>query len=345
MSGLRLVISILGVLVLSACAVQEAFQSDKALVDLSTATEAAIADPSDGGISPVDMAVSDAPAACKLAPGNAKVGSYCDLFRLALIDDGTGVTRAHLSGRLIADGIPDGDCIVVDEVEVLQGAAAIGTLAGAGEFISGDQDGVIAQGLAFSEMTSRCADEANRADGFGFVVRGRVEGGSFEAHCADAESGIRWPPALIVTCHKNIEKPPTYGYLTVDTFDGASNSTISVSVPQSAGHKLLTVNTSIRVMPVGNSLSSPITATPFDVNDVGGVVTSIETSPQGPYADVLLSKFEDIFGTELCPIITGEDPGLDPQMPPLLLIRFSGESEAGPYSAEAYFESCTRIDF
>jgi hypothetical protein len=315
------------------------------VIDHSTAAEAAVTVPSDGGISPGDAAVSDAPVACKLAPGNAEVGSYCDLFRLALIDDGTGAMNARLSGRLMADGVPDGDCIVVDEVKVLQAGTAIGTLAAAGEFISGDQDGVIAQGPALSEMTDRCTDDANRAEGFGFVIRGRMEGGSFEAHCADAESGSRWPPALIVTCHKSIETPPTYGYLTVDTIDGVSNSSINVSVPQTAGHKLLTVDASIRIIPVGNSLSAPSMAAPFDINDVSGGVTSVETSPQGPYADVRLSKFEDIFGTKLCPKFTGEDPGPDPQMPPLLLIRFSGESEAGPYSAEAIFETCTRMEF
>ena len=38
-----------------------------------------------------------------------------------------------------------------------------------------------------------------------------MDGGTYEARCADAEGGGRWPPALIVTCHANVDERPFLG--------------------------------------------------------------------------------------------------------------------------------------
>ena len=73
----------------------------------------------------------------------------------------------------------------------------------------------------FSSLLLRAADEARLlniatrtqvggAAGtpvLGFVVRGRVDGGTFEAHCGLAEGGGRWPPA-VRTAEQQQRRPP-----------------------------------------------------------------------------------------------------------------------------------------
>ncbi len=295
-----------------------------------------------GGGSDGGGGATDAGPDCDPEPGSESVGAYCDLFELAVIDDGAGAVRARLTGRVGPDGVPDGSCAVVDEVEVREGDTTIGTLDGGGPFTTHDQYAVIAQDTALPEMISRCDGDADRFGGFGLIIRGRMDGGTFEARCADAEGGSRWPPALVITCHENVDEPPFGAYTSVDSYGAFTYSTVDVTVPHGSGGALTSVDGTIRVIPHADSWSSVVVPDPFDVTGMDGSVHEGSAPLPGTYTQLLLSKDEDIFGTDLCPPPDTGEPGPAYEPPPVMLIRVTGTSERGPYSTEALADYCTR---
>jgi len=286
----------------------------------------------DGGVSP----------ACVPAAGTSEEAGFCDLFELALFDDGAGAVEAQLYGRVNLPGAST-RCAVVDSVEVQSGGTMIGTMEGAGTFSAGNQNAELARGEALEAMRNRCSADEQRFGGFGFIVRGRVDGGTFEARCADAEGGGRWPPALIVTCHENVDERPWQGtYATVDSFMGSTFTSIDLSLPHGPGGAITSVEPTLRVIPHFDPWSGGPPATPFDVAGLAVGLAESSAPAIGPYTQVYLSSMTDVFGLELCPSID-VSPGPEAAPPPVMLLRISGVGERGPFSSEAYLQQCDRL--
>lgn len=279
---------------------------------------------------------------CTPTPGGAMGGAYCDLFHLSLVDDGSGDVEARLSGRVHPDGLPDEGCAVIDEVEVQQGGVAIGTLAGIGDYSRAGNGAPIARGPALPEMTTICGGDEDRFGGFGFIVRGRMDGGSFEAACADAEGGGRWPPALVITCHENVDQRPVSTYAGVDTFSGMTFTQLDVSVPHGPGGALTSVDSTVHVIGHADTIFGGEPAPPpFDITGLDTSVSESEAPAWGTYSSLLLSVMGDPLGTALCPE-GWSGTGPEPPPAPVMILRLSGNGERGPFVTEAYVDMCTR---
>lgn len=276
--------------------------------------------------------------------GGSTVGdAYCDLFHLALIDDGTGAVEARLSGRLMPNGLADSGCATVDSIEVQEGGVTVGTLTGVGTYAHGSQYALLARAPALPEMTARCAGDTGRFGGFGFIIHGRMDGGTHEARCADAEGGGRWPPALVVSCHENIDEPSFSAYASVDTFGpGLVYTTIDATLPHRPGGALTSVDGTVHVIAEAYAFGGGIAPDPFDIAGFSGSVSESSAPATGPYSSLYLSIDADPLGVELCPVgWTGTGPEPDPS--PVMLLRMTGTGERGPYSTEVYVDMCSRI--
>ncbi len=296
--------------------------------------------PSDGGTTPTDGG-GPGPS-CTPTSGGATASAYCDLFQLAVMDDGSGAATARLSGRLTPDGLTDGGCATVDSIEVQEGGATIGTLDGVGAFETGSQNAVLARTPALPEMKTRCEGDANRFGGFGFIIRGRMDGGTFEAHCADAEGGGRWPPALVVSCHQNVDEPPFSTYVSVEPYDTFTFTTIDVTAPHGPGGALTSVDGTVHVIAGADPWSGGVVPDPFDITGVDGSTSEGSAPLTGAYSDLSLSTMGDPFRVDLCPV-GWDGTGPEPDPPPVMLLRITGTGARGPFSTEAYVDDCTRV--
>lgn len=232
--------------------------------------------------------------------------------------------------------------MVVDEVEVLEGGAAIGTLAGVGSFVAGTENALLARGPALASMVSRCASDEGRFETYGLLVRGRYDGGSFEARCAAAEGGSRWPPALRVTCHDNVEEPARWASATVMSFMGFTSTQLMLSLPHGPGAAITAVDGTVHVIPhTGTAFGAPPAPPPFDATGFTSSVAESESPVVGTYSSVSLHSSEDSFGATLCPTAsTMPMPGEPP--PPVFLAEITGTGERGAFSSEVYVSYCTR---
>lgn len=282
--------------------------------------------------------------ACEPAPGPAMNDAYCDLFELAIFDAGTAGAEARLYGRLSPNGHVDGTCATVDSVEVQEGGARIGELPGVGGYTVGSESAILARGDVLPEMASRCAGDEDRFGGFGFIIRGRVDGGTFEARCADAEGGGRWPPALVVTCHENVDEPSAFGtYAMVETpVPGIVLTSVDVSMPHGPGGAILDVDDTARVIPHVDPFGGGVAPPPFDVTGWSTSATESTAPAPGVHTQVSFWTMSDVFGPELCPT-PPVDPGPDFDPAPVMLFRFSGTSEHGAFSSETLVDDCARI--
>jgi hypothetical protein len=294
----------------------------------------------DGSTPDVDAGPPD--PMCTPSAGSAVADAYCDLFRLALIDDGTGAVEARLRGRLMPNGLADSGCATVDSIEVQEGGVTVGTLTGIGTYPHSNQNALLARAPALPEMTARCGGDTDRFGGFGFIIHGRMDGGTFEARCADAEGGGRWPPALVVSCHENIDEPSFSTYASVDTFGpGLVYTTIDATMPHGPGGALTTVDDAVHVIAEAYAFGGGIVPDPFDITGFSGSTSEGSAPGPGPYSSLYLSIDADPFGTELCPVgWTGTGPEPDPS--PVMLLRLTGTGERGAYSTEVYLDMCTR---
>ena len=295
----------------------------------------------DGGTPATDSGPPD--PVCVPTGGSASETAYCDFFRLALIDDGSGAVEARLRGRLSPRGLAPEGCATVDSIEVQEFGVTVGTLAGVGAFSVGDQNASLARGPALPEMMARCGGDTDRFGGFGFIIHGRMDGGTFEGRCADAEGGGRWPPALVVSCHRNVDEPAFSTYAMVDNYGGSLTlTTIQVAMPHGPGGALTTVDGTARIIAHADPFGGGLAPEPFDITTFGGSVSEGDAPGPGPYTNLYLSTMSDPLGLELCPI-GWDGRGTPPGPPPVMLVRLTGAGERGAYSTEAYLDMCTRI--
>lgn len=283
-------------------------------------------------------APSDTSAACVPKTGTAAAKAYCDLFELAYFTMDGAAARVELRGR-VSPTMPDPACAVVDKVEVQTGGKTVATLTGAGVFSSGSERAILASGAGFDALAMRCAGDSDRFGGFGFIVTGRMDGGTFTANCADAEGGSRWPPAVRVTCHHNVDASPFASSAMVSTTGSFTSTTMYVNAPHAPGGALKTVGGTIRVIPGFSSFGGPPSMlAPFDSTGWEGSVGE-STTPMVTSA-ISLSNTKASLPPELCPPPSTPGPGTSP--PPVFLARLTGNGEHGAYRTEAYVNFCSR---
>lgn len=281
----------------------------------------------------------DASGTCTPTGGPAMGDGYCDLLELAVLAHGD-TAEAQIFGRLMADDAVG--CTVIDEIEVLDRGTSIGTIAGAGTFASGTPDALLARGPALAPMLDRCGTDEGRFESYGLLVRGRYDGGSFEVRCGAAEGGSRWPPALRVTCHENLDHPPTWANAMLSSFMGHESAQVSFMVPHEAGAAITAVSGPVRVISYASAFPpGPMAPAPFDVADFVANASEGSTPSLGTFTTVSLLASRDPFGTMLCPASSTMPMPGDP-LPPAMMLRMSGASERGPFRTEVYVEICTR---
>jgi hypothetical protein len=300
----------------------------------------------DGG-APPDAARADAAVdggtstSCEPSPGDVAGDAYCDLFELAIFKSDDASPEARLHGRVSPDALVEDGCAVIDEVEVQQAGTTVATLEGIGGFHAGDDRALLATGGVSPEMSARCEGD-DRFGGFGFIVRGRVDGGTFEARCADAEGGSRWPPAVRLTCHHNVDRQPFSAYAGVSSSAGFAWSTIDVSVPHDPGGALLSADATLRVIPTAIAFGPPAPP-PFDSAGWSATLSEATGPLPGSYTSVSFTRDDAAFDTTLCPPPSTAPPGPDFEPPPVFLVRFTGTSERGAYSTEGYVGQCNTL--
>jgi hypothetical protein len=288
----------------------------------------------------------DGGGACTPTPGTAMVMTGCDSFELAVMTHTDASPELRLTGRLFASGSTMG-CASVDSVDVLSGgigSSVLATLTGEPSVVLDSTERLLARGTPVAALTDLCAtdDPARRFDSLGFVVRGRVDGGTFEAHCGLAEGGGRWPPAVRVTCHQNVEVPPYGGnsLVMVSSFMGMqyTSTMLYAAANHGPGGALTSVDSTIHVIPRRSIFDTGMPLAPMDTT--GWMGTANESGSMPSYTQLQAFADHDPLGADLCPVPTMPGPGYVP--PPVYLARLTGMGGHGAYSTEVFVGICTR---
>ncbi len=305
--------------------------------------------PADGGpgddAAPVD--VDAASGACTPTAGTATHEPGCDLFQLAVIEHDGAPSELILTGRIYSVTGASGECAVVDGVDVVQGSATsplVQHLDGGASILLDSSERELARGVPVAAISSVCASDeaAMRFDSFGIVVRGRVDGGTFEAHCARAEGGGRWPPALRVTCHRNVDAAPYAGNASVTSSSFMGVPYASTMLYAAAAHgpsgALTSVDGTIHVIAQRSIFD---TGTPIASFDSTGWMGSANESGSTPsYSQLQAFASSAQFDTELCPPPMTGPPGPGYVPPPVFLARMTGDGGRGSYSTEVFVNGC-----
>ncbi len=305
--------------------------------DDAGARDAPTSDTASSDAASSDAPASDAPSACVPTGGAAMGDAYCDGFFLSLFTRDDGAPRMTLRGRLRPNDVSEGACAVLDTIDVQVGGVTVTTLDGV--WNTGTPSDLLAEGASFPELTERCAADEDRFGGFGFVLHGRVDGGSFTAHCADAEGGGRWPPAVTVSCHHNVEAAPRTAYAMVSSNPAFTYSSLDVTLHHASGEAITAAEDTVRVIPGFATAFGP---TPdLDPFDSTGWTASIYESSDGTgaYSGVQLMRMGAL-PMELCPPPSTGPPEPGDPLPPVFLARIRGTAEHGAFSTEAYVAGC-----
>jgi hypothetical protein len=295
-----------------------------------------LAPPDAGG---TDLAPSsDGSTSCAPTPGTAMSQPGCDFLQLAIMRHTGQSTELVLTGRVYQPG--QASCAIIDGVDILKGSTVVQHLDGGAEYLFDGHERVLGRGAPVAEIEGRCSsDDANdRFDMYGIIVKGRMNGGSFTASCAQAEGGSRWPPALRLTCHQNVEAPPENGNSLVTDYiingNSSSSSQLYGNSPHGPGGALTTVNGTVRVIPKLHDPGPPVAA--FDTTGWEG---SAYESPDPPTSQLSLSIGADALGTTVCP---PSSPMPTPTPRPVFLARVTGNGAHGAFSTEIFVPICSR---
>ena len=290
---------------------------------------------------------NDAGVACMPSVGSMVFTAGCDLFQLAVIDHDGAPSDLILTGRIFATSAAMPSCAVIDGVDIVQSNATspvVQHLAGGETFLLDSGEHELARGVPVAAISGACAsdDPAMRFDSYGIVIHGRVDGGTFEAHCARAEGGGRWPPALRITCHRNVEQPPNSGNAMVNstTFMGMTYRSTMLFAAANHGPSgaLTSVGSTIHIIARRSIFD---TGAPIPSHDTTGWMGSANESGSTPsYSQLQANAQSAQFDTTLCPPpMTGlPGPGYIP--PPVFLARLTGSGGHGAYSTEVFVNQC-----
>lgn len=290
----------------------------------------------DGGTTPV----------CEPTAGSATETMACDLLELAILRRTGLPDELRLSGRLFGTSGGSPTCAAIDGIDILSGTAVVQHLDGGASIQLDSQEAELGRGVPDASIAARCLSDENRFGGYGIVVTGRVDGGTFTARCADAEGGGRWPPALRITCHDNVEAPPleTAPSVMLSSFMGMSfsSTTLYTVVPHDAGGAVTAIDATVHIIPQ-RSIFDP--GLPLAPHDTGPWMGSVSESLPPLFAGSSLSLFSDAtpFGTDLCPPPEMGIPGPGYIPPPVFLARITGTSGHGTFSTELFANGCHTI--
>jgi hypothetical protein len=263
----------------------------------------------------------------------------CDLLQLAVMKHDGAATDLRLTGRVyLTQAMPA--CAVIDGADVLTGSNVVQHLPGGESFqIDGSEHEIARVSPAAADIVNRCSSNqaSDRFEVYGVVIHGHADGGTFTAKCAQASQEGRWPPALRVTCHDNVDEPPTNGDAVeqASSFMGMNLTTAMLSAysPHGAGGALQTVDNTVFVIPLRDPFDPGQPIAPRNTTGWMGDVS------EQPYLGSTASQFDmnassDALGSDLCP----PTPGMG--TPPVFLARLTGSGAHGHYSTEVFITSC-----
>ena len=283
---------------------------------------------------------------CMPTAGSETFTSGCGLLELAILRRTGLPDELRLSGRLFGASPGTSSCAVIDGVDILNGAAVVQHLEGGASVQLDSQEAELGHGVPDATIAARCASDENRFGGYGIVVTGRVDGGSFTARCADAEDGSRWPPALRITCHENVDAPPLAASpsVMVSSFMGMTfrSTMLYTVVPHDAGGVITAFDETVHVIPQRATFDPGPPLMPHDTGPWMGSVGE-STPPSSPGSILSLFSSETPFGTDLCPPHDPSPPGPGFIPPPVFLARITGMSTHGPFSTEVFANGCYTI--
>lgn len=315
---------------------------DAASVNDGASASDAGADDDAGAVSP------DAGGVCMPSAGSATVTTGCDLLQLAVIAHDGAPSELVLTGRLYPIGTTDTQCALVDGVDIVEGSATsplVQHLEGGASVVLDSSEREIARGVPVAAISGACAsdDPAMRFDTYGIVVHGRIDGGTFEAHCARAEGGGRWPPALRVTCHRNVDAPPYGGSAMVTSSSFMGTPYASTQLWAAAAHgpsgALTSVDDMIHVIPQRSIFDPGAPLTAFSTTGWTGSANESGSTPSYSQLQAFAGSVQ--FDSELCPPPSTGIPGPDYVPPPVFLARLTGQGGHGAYSTEVFVNGCT----
>jgi hypothetical protein len=190
------------------------------------------------------------------------------------------------------------------------------------------------------DVAALCNDEKKRVEPFGFVAKGRMDGGTFTAKCGAAGTGTSWPPGVAMTCHSGISEAPISGNSIVDSYATLTNTTLYSSFRHPPGSgKLTSVGPNVRIIP----FPAPYSATPpmNAVDSTGWTGSASEMSVDGQdYSQFQAFNPTDVLGTDICPAWDPNDP--TPPAKPVYVARVGGQTTEGAFESEILVDICTR---
>jgi len=273
--------------------------------------------------------------ACEPAPGTEAKNFSCDQVRVGIIEHPGQAPRLDLRARVSGS---DG-CVIIDEV-ILGTEANPLQVIDAGGVEAVEYSKRLLETEADPVVAALCTDEKKRVEPFGFIAKGRMDGGTFTAKCGAAGTGTSWPPGVAMTCHSGIAEAPFSGNSMVDTYATFTNTTVWSAFRHPAGSsKITSVGPDARIIPFPAPYSSTPPLNAFDSS--GWTGSASETTIDGQE----MSQFQaynatDVLGTDICPSLDNSDPFPEPQ--PIYLARFSGQTSEGAFESEILVDICTR---
>lgn len=302
--------------------------------------------PDDGGLAPDGSSppVDGGSAVCTPTPGTDVLDASCDLVEVAILTYDDAPSEVVISGRVSLFGGASG-CAVLDSVDLLEGnvgSTVVQHLEGGGTLSLEGGVSPLGRGAPTSALAEVCAtdDPARRFEPFGVVIRGRVDGGTFQATCARADAGSHWPPALRVTCHHGVSAPPSEGYAMVqhNTFMGHEfvASMLASSVTHAPSAALTSIDETIHLIPQRSIFDTALPLAPRDTVGWMGTVTESGETPSRSQLQAFVDQ--DVLGADLCPPPMTPGPGYVP--PPVFLARFTGQGQEGAYVTEVFVGAC-----
>ncbi len=283
----------------------------------------------------------DADDACVPEPGGDVVQAHCDELVIAVLGGGGGATRVQVRGRLFF-GLAEGTCARVGSVEIHDGREPLQVLDGlpAGLALDGTT-GLVAEGPADAALSARCGTDEGWADRYGLVVRGEVDGGTYEARCGTLDDGTGWPPRVLLSCHEGLAEPPGQGNAMVTGGEGFAWTDLYVYFDHPEGQAITGVDGTLRILPALDPFDFGGPVSPFDTQGWTASVNETDLPGSGVATQVNLHADGDPLGLDVCPVTP---PQPDPQapLPPVFLARMTGTTERGAFSSEVYVRMCTR---
>ncbi len=285
-------------------------------------------------------------AACTPASGSATLTAGCGSLNLAVLQHSGASTTLVLTGTLGFGGATQPTCAAVDGVDILDGTTVVQHLSSVTTLATNSILEILATGSdPVSDITSRCSsnDATERLDPYGIVITGRATGGTFTATCGNSTLGTSWPPALVVTCHSNVDEPAVGGSVSVQasTFMGMPlvQTLVNADAPHGAGGSVTAVDSSMFVIPIAAVAFGATVIAPFDTT--GWMTSATEaTNFTMPTSFLALDMTSNPFPSALCPPASMTAPSPETPPPPVFLGRITGANGHGSFSTEALFNGC-----